>query len=270
GSFNALLEADYLANGARPRPGTATGPALFDMGALEFVVPDTQAPTVSFVLPLANAFVRGTVTVQAQATDNIAVTTFGLAVDGQALAATVTPTLPTATATAEATWNTTGLVEGPRTLTATATDQAGNPGTASIVVKVGNTPPTVPIASGPSGQTNDTTVTFTFSGSDNFTPIASLQFAWRLDSAAFSAFSLATSATLPNLAEGQHTFEVKAVDLAGNESATASRTFTVVFGPSIALIGPTSGTIGTFVTLTGDRLLASGTTTDAFNRESAV
>src|SRR5439155_18191412 len=81
---------------------------------------------------------------------------------------------------------------------------------------------------------------------------------------------LATTASFSGLAAGQHTFEVKALDLAGNEDPTpASQTFTVRLGPSITSVDPARGTIGTFVTITGTNF-EPGAMTVAFNSLSAV
>src|SRR5262249_55218577 len=70
--------------------------------------------------------------------------------------------------------------------------------------------------------------TFTYSGTDNLAPVASLNYSTQLDANGFIGFSSATSASYTNLADGSHTFQVKAQDLAGNQDATpASRTWTV-------------------------------------------
>ncbi len=234
-TLNALFEADYAATGARPRVGTPGGTAKFDIGALESVLPDTQGPAVTFLAPPASAFVRGTVTVEAQATDaGSGVATLSLSADSQSLSATLAPTPPAPSVTATASWNTLTFADGVHTLTAAATDQTGNPGSATRVVTVDNTPPDTQITDGPSGTISATSATFTFTGSDTLTPTASLEFAWRLDGGAFAAFSSSTTAALTNLAEGAHSFEVKARDQAGNEDPTpASRSFTVSLGPPL-------------------------------------
>ena len=121
-----------------------------------------------------------------------------------------------------------------------ATDLAGHSVTATRVVTVDNTPPTAQITGGPSGTVQTTTATFTFSGDDLLTPASSLEFAWRLDGQAFTAFSTSTSTTLTSLAAGSHTFEVKARDLAGNESDPVSRAFTVG-SLQIAITSPANG-----------------------------
>jgi RHS repeat-associated protein len=270
-AFNPLLESDYLQATVRPRAGTPGNPAQFDIGAIELGPPDTQAPTVTFLQPPANAFVRQTVTVQAQATDSgSGVATLTLQAESQALTTTLVPTPPAASMTGTASWTTTSVADGTHTLTATATDQASNSGTATRVVIVDNTPPDTSITGGPTGEITTSSTSVTFTGTDNLTPVGSLVFAWRLDGGTYSAFSAATTANLTGLTAGAHTFEVKARDLAGNEDATpASRAFSVRFGPSISTVDPTSGPIGTLVTITGTGFVPGGTTV-TFNGLAAV
>jgi YD repeat-containing protein len=270
-AFNPLLEADYVQTAVRPRAGTPPNPAQFDIGALELGPPDTQAPAVTFLQPAANAAVRQTVTVQAQATDSgSGVATLTLQAESQALTTTLVPTPPAASVTGTASWTTTSVADGTHTLTATATDQAANSATASRVVIVDNTPPDTTITGGPTGEITTPSTTFNFTGTDNLTPVGSLVFAWRLDGGTYSPFSAATTADLSGLTAGAHTFEVKARDLAGNEDPTpASRAFSVRFGPTISTVDPTTGPIGTLVTITGTGFVPGGTTV-TFNGLPAV
>jgi hypothetical protein len=243
-SFNPLFEADFAAEATRPKVGTPNGASLFDIGALEFVIPDTEAPTVTFLQPMANAYIRQTVIVEAEATDaGRGVTSFGLMVDGQALPATLAPSLPppAAAVTATAPWDTTAVVDGAHTVGATATDAASNSSGATRVVIVDNTPPDTQITSGPPGTTPATTVTFTFTGSDNLTSPPNLLFAWRLDGGSWSPFDPATSATLSGLAERPHLFEVKARDLAGNEDPTPAQQSFTVSSLQITITSPADG-----------------------------
>jgi hypothetical protein len=211
--------------------------------------------------------------VEAQASDDgSGVASFTVRIGTQSLTATLTPSLPppAASVTATGTWDTIAFADGTHTLTAEAEDAAGNPGSATRVLIVDNTPPETAITGGPSGEVATTSVTFTFEGSDNLTAAPSLQFAWRLDGGAWSAFGGATTAQLGGLSEAEHTFEVKARDLAGNEDPSpAARTFTVRLGPSITGVDPTSGPIGTFVTISGTNF-QPGTTTVTFNGLAAV
>ena len=128
-----------------------------------------------------------------------------------------------------------------------------------------NTPPDTQITGGPTGQISVTDVTFTFTGTDNLTPVDILRFAWRLDGGAWSEFQTATTASVTNLAPGPHTFEVKARDLAGNEDPTpAQATFTVGAGVSVTITSPADGT-----TVPTGMLLVTGTV-DAGGAEVGV
>jgi hypothetical protein len=107
------------------------------------------------------------------------------------------------------------------------------------------TPPETTIDSGPTGATNDSTPTFTFSSSE-----AGSSFKCRVDGAAFSACT--SPKTLSALADGSHTFRVRATDVAGNTDQTpAVRTFTVdTHGPDTTITagpsGPTDDSTPTF------------------------
>jgi RHS repeat-associated protein len=273
-AFNPQLEADFTGvAGARPRNATGAASALFDIGAFEANPADDTAPVVTISAPPANAHVRGAVPVEAQATDGgSGVASLTLRIDTQPLTVSLTPTLPPpgGSVTATATWNTTAFPEGPHTLTAEAEDAAGNPASATRVLVADNTPPETSITDGASGEIAVANATFAFAGTDNLTLPGSLQFAWRFDGSAWSAFSAATTASFTGLSETLHTFDVKARDLAGNEDPTpASRTFTVRLGPTITGVDPISGPIGTFVTITGTNF-EPGTTTVNFNGTAAV
>ncbi len=86
---------------------------------------------------------------------------------------------------------------------------------------VDTTPPRTTITSGPSGTTSDPTPTFAFASNE---PGSTFQ--CRLDGAPFASCS--SPKTLGPLADGAHTFRVRATDRAGNSDPTpAARTFTV-------------------------------------------
>jgi len=90
------------------------------------------------------------------------------------------------------------------------------------------TAPDTTVISGPNGPTNNTAPTFTFSGSDDVTITANLNYQYRLDSGGWSAASISTTANLTSLSEGAHLFKVRAVDEAGNvDGSPAQRSFTV-------------------------------------------
>jgi sugar lactone lactonase YvrE len=202
-----------------------------------------QPPAINFVAPPANAFLRQTVTVQAQASGGAGspVMKFTLSAGGQGLTTTLGPAPPAPSIAATASWNTSGIPDGAQTLTATATDQAGNTAMATRAVVVDNTPPDTQITAGAGSVITDTSATFTVTGTDNLTPVARLQYAWRLDGGAYSAFDSGTQIPLSGLTPGGHTFEVKARDLAGNEDPTpAKQTFTVS-AISVQITSPGAG-----------------------------
>ncbi len=118
---------------------------------------------------------------------------------------------------------TASLSDGQHTFEVRATDPAGNTdqSPASRTFTVDATDPETTIDSGPSGLTNDPTPTFGFSSDE-----AGATFQCRIDAAAFT--SCDSPKTYGTLADGQHTFEVRATDPAGNtDGSPASRTFTI-------------------------------------------
>jgi parallel beta-helix repeat protein len=252
--LDPLLEADFLAETARPR-GSA---GRFDMGALELGTPDPQPPTVAFVQPDTNVFVRQTVTVGAQANDAGGVANLTLKADSQALTVTLSPAPPATAVTAAASWNTTTFADGTHTLTATATDRTGNTATATRSVIVDNTPPDTQITGGPAGTITISSAMFTFTGTDNLTAPANLVFAWRIDGGTYTDFAAVTTASLSSLTNGSHTFEVKARDRAGNEDPTPATQMFTVTSLQIAINQPLSG-----ATVPAGTLLVRGTVSAA-------
>jgi parallel beta helix pectate lyase-like protein len=241
--LNTRFEADYFEEAVRPAAGIAGAAARFDIGAVE-ARSDAQAPTVVFLSPPSNAHLRGTVPVQAQATDGGgAVAGLTVRAGSQVLSATLDPAPPAASVIATASWNTGTTADGVQTLTAAATDQAQNAATATRTVIVDNTPPETQITGGPDGSVPGPDVTFTFAGTDNLTPAASLGFAWRVDGGEFTAFATTAVASVVGLGPGGHAFEVKSRDLAGNEALQpARRTFSVTSGSvTIAIAEPAAG-----------------------------
>jgi len=119
------------------------------------------------------------------------------------------------------------LAEGAYTFEVAAVDPAENedptPATASFTVDT--IAPTVTIDSGPSGDIVATDVTFGWSADE--ATIADYYYRLVPDEVSYTQTPL-TSASYSGLVLGSYTFEVYAIDLAGNTGAVASRPFNIV------------------------------------------
>jgi large repetitive protein len=102
------------------------------------------------------------------------------------------------------------------------------------------TPPSTTIFERPDQTSTTPVATFGFRGSDNATPGPNLRYECRLDLAAFA--SCLSPKSYSGLGLGQHTFEVRAVDLAGNADPTPA-TYTWTVAPSPADTTPPDTTI---------------------------
>ncbi|MDA0160515.1 DUF1929 domain-containing protein [Solirubrobacter ginsenosidimutans] len=117
----------------RAYDGAGNLSAPSDELAVTTPAPDTTMPTVSISAPAAGASLSGTVTVRADATDNVAVAGVQFLLDGAALGS------QDASAPYTATWDTTTAVNGLHTLTARALDTTGNmASSAAVSVTVAN------------------------------------------------------------------------------------------------------------------------------------
>jgi len=110
-----------------------------------------------------------------------------------------------------------------------ATDAAGNTGSAaSYTWTVDTTAPTASITASPTNPSNNASQSFSFSSE------AGATFQCALDGGAFAPCSSPKGYT--GLADGSHTFQVRATDLAGNTGAAASYTWTVdTVGPTVSI-----------------------------------
>jgi ELWxxDGT repeat protein len=190
---------------------------------------DVTAPTVTLTSPAGGETVRGTLTIAADASDDTGVARVDFLVDGVAVGSD-------ASAPYSLTWNSATGTDGVKAVAARAVDAAGNEATsAARNVTIDNTAPDTTIASGPSGLTTSRSATFAFAVSE---PGATFECA--LDDAPYTPCSSPVSYTA--LADGQHTFRVRAADSLGNvDQSPAQRTWavdatppetTIDFGPS--------------------------------------
>lgn len=215
--------------------------------ALQTNTSDTTAPSVSVTGPTNNATVSGTVNFTANATDNVGVAGVQFRVNGNVVG-TEDTTSPYSTS-----FNTTTLVNGTYTLTATARDAANNVTTSAPITLVINNPvvdliaPTVGVASPTSNQTVAGNTTLTASATDNV-GVASVRFnvngnaiGTAINTAPYS-FVLDTT-TLTN---GSHSITAIATDAAGNSTTSAAVTINVsnliqdTMAPTVSITAPTS------------------------------
>ncbi len=134
----------------------------------------------------------------------------------------------------------TGLSDGSHTFQVRAVDNAGNTDAspASYTWVIDTAPPDTSITANPPITTNSTSASFSFTGTDTGTGVAS--FECKLDAGAFAACT--SSKNYAGLADGSHTFQVRAVDGIGNADPTpASYTWTVDTDPPDVTINQAAG-----------------------------
>jgi hypothetical protein len=160
-----------------------------------------------------------------------------------------------------ATVNDDGLHEDDETFSITISDPVnaslGTPTTATVTID-DDDPIDTQIFGGPSGPTNSSTASFAFTA----TPSAGATFECSLDGAGFTGCP--SSTTLNGLAQGAHTFRVRAKNATDTDDSPAVRNFFVdtVAPTSTALLAPNGGS-----QLPGDsrytgRVLASASASD--------
>jgi len=188
---------------------------------------DTTAPTISFMSLGNGSTISGTATVQVSASDNVGVAAVSLSVDGSG-AGTDTASPYTFGL------NTSNLINGSHTLTATAKDAAGNAATTSITVSVNNTVATPPpavtanpavnITSPSNGATLSKGATISARATDT---VAITRTELYIDSrlvTTSSSSSISMHWNLQKVATGTHVISAMAYDASG---ATASTSITV-------------------------------------------
>ena len=135
--------------------------------------------------------------------------------------------------------NYTSLTDGNHTFYVKATDTLGHeePTPASYSFSVNTTLPETSINSSPASLINSSSASFSFSADESAT------FQCKLDSGSYASCTSPKNYT--GLADGNHTFYVKATDLANNEEpAPVSYNFTVDTQAPVTTASPASGTYG--------------------------
>ena len=196
--------------------------------------PDNTSPTVSISSPANGATVSGTISVKANASDNVGVSLVSLSVDAVLVSSSsVSPyTFP---------WNSASLPNGIHTLMVTAKDAAGNSKSVSIQVTGNNvsmgdiTNPTIGISSPAGGASLSGTVNVTVNAADNV-GVSTVKYSVdgiTIGSNSVSPFGLSWNTTL--FSSGSHTLNATASDAAGNLGSSSIQVIvnTVVITPPV-------------------------------------
>jgi hypothetical protein len=190
---------------------------------------DTTGPTVSLTAPTAGSTVSGSsVALSANASDNVGVSGVQFKVDGSNVGSQDT------TSPYSVNWNTTTVANGSHTITAVASDAAGNSTTSSSVsVTVSNAPdttaPTVSLTAPTAGSTvSGASVAVAANAADNV-GVAGVQF--KLDGSNLQAedttspYSINWDSTAAS--NGTHSLTAIARDGAGNSTTSAAVSVTL-------------------------------------------
>jgi len=191
--------------------------------------PDTTPPTVSMTAPSAGSTVAGTVTVSANATDNVGVVGVQFKLDGANLGAEVT-TAPYTTS-----WNTALAAIGVHTLTAVARDAAGNTATAPAVSLTVVGKPTITSFTPTSGPVG---TMVTISGTD-FTGVTAVTF----NGVNGDPFTVTSATAIQDSVPMGATTGPLSVTTTGG-MATSASVFTVVNDatpPAVSITAPVAG-----------------------------
>jgi hypothetical protein len=210
---------------------------------ITFAVPDTRAPKTTIDSGPGVTTISTNASFAFSANEPNA--TFECSLDGAVFAACATPR------------DYTGLAAGNHEFRVRAIDRSGNiDGSPAIYSWTIELPPDLAapdttITDKPSDPSPSRSPSLAFSGSDDSTPASLLTYECRLDGAAFTACSNPRSYS--SLAVGPHTFEVRAIDLAGRvDPSPASYTWTIdATAPETTINnGPPSSTDSTSAQLT--------------------
>ena len=208
--------------------------------------PPSSPPSVSITAPANGATLSGLVTVAADASESGGqITQVQFQLDGNALGGPVTQS------PYQISWDTTTASNGTHTLTAIATDSAGNTATSApvtITVSNGPAPPVVALTAPANGATVSGTVSVSANATDNGGSIAQVQF--QLDGSALgtpvtqSPYQISWDTTA--VSNGSHTLTAVATNNSGDSTTSTPVTITVSNTstpppPTVAITSPADG-----------------------------
>ena len=197
--------------------------------------PDTTAPTLSIISPSNGDTISGGISVEVIASDNVAVTSLELRIDGILQPAPMS-------SPSSFSWDSTGVSDGDHTLSVTAFDAAGNNTTQSLNITVNNNippsnqPPSVNVGSDQT-ITLPNSILLSPSVSDDGLPSSQISLSWLLisgpDSVEFSSPNTAETSVLFH-SPGQYVLSLVADD--SELSSSDSLTVTVLAEPVLSQI----------------------------------
>ena len=190
--------------------------------------PDTTKPTITITAPTAGSNIAqgNNVTINAAASDDVGVTLLAFSIDGQ-------PRSEMQSAPYTLVWNTIGSALGSHTITARATDAAGNYSDSTVTINIVTPPdttaPTV-VVTAPAANANvitTTTIPLSATASDNV-GVSKVEFyvdGTLKGTSTTSPYSYSWNTTGATAAS--HTVTAKAYDAAGNTTTTAGTPITI-------------------------------------------
>ncbi|QSQ24483.1 hypothetical protein JY651_05895 [Pyxidicoccus parkwayensis] len=252
--YSLSWDTTLVANGAYALTAKAfdtTGNVTQSSSVSVTVANETVPPTVALTAPASGAVLLGTVTLAADATDNVGVTRVEF-YRGSTLIAT------DSSAPYSVTWDTRTAANGAYALTAKAYDAARNTTTSAAVnVTLNNdlTPPATSVTAPSAGATLSNSVAVSASASDNVA-VARVEFyrgTTLLGSDDTAPYSVTWDTT--TVANGSYTLTSKAFDTSGN--ATTSAGVAVTVNNDLVLNGGFEGSSSPW-TLTGQAFWVNG------------
>ena len=205
---------------------------------------DNTAPAVNISAPANNSALSGTITVTANASDNVGVAGVQFILDGNNLGA------EDITSPYSISWNTTTATNGSHTLSARARDAAGNTTTSSnVTVIVDNSAPTITITAPAAGNVNGN-VNITANASDN-NSVVGVQFLLNGNNLGAEDLGAPFSFTwnTNTVTDGNYTLTARARDAAGNVTTSSAVNVNVLNHPpdtefpTVNITAPSAGEV---------------------------
>ena len=180
---------------------------------------DTTPPTVGFSSPAYGATLSGATSVVVSANDNVGVSSVSLSIDGFSFATD-------AASPYSFSWDTTSAANGTHTLTATASDAAGNTASTSISVTVNNvvdnTAPVVTITSPVNGGSVSGMISITVTATDAVGVVKVESYVDGVLNAVSTSAPFTTKWNSRKASRGAHLLQTKAYDRAGNVGVSSA------------------------------------------------